>query len=189
LYRNTINSEKMKKYLFIILPVFLVFTACIKTEPVSVIPEVTFKSLEVGAGYDSLGNPVKRVIVEFNFIDGDANIGMYSTAADTIDTIPPERKNNVLLTLYYKENEDYIPVETTEDYPEPYFRIPYDEKLDRVGQNKTIKGTVKIDLDFYINPDYDTLKYDFYIKDRDNNASNVASTDDFSLNGFDFPPR
>ena len=171
-----------------IIPIILItgiLGACIKTTPVSEIPEVTFKDINVIQVQDSLGNIVKRVVLEFDFIDGDADIGMFeNVGVDTIDTIPPEDKNNVLLTLYYKEDSMYFEAETDSTYPENYYRIPYNEKLNRVGQNKTIKGTVKLNIDFYIDPEYDTMKYDFFIKDRADHESNVAESKDFSLNGI-----
>ncbi len=177
------------KTLGIVLAFFIIIiTACVETTPVSVIPEVTFESLEVSPGYDSLGNSVKRVVLQFDFIDGDADIGISEgIASDT--TLPDEERHNVFLIPFYKEDNEYLPIELDTTFPNNFYIIPYNEKLNRVGQNKTIKGTVKLNIDFLSDPEFDTLKYDFYIRDRSGNTSNVEETEDFSLKGIDFPPR
>jgi hypothetical protein len=59
--------------------------------------------------------------------------------------------------------------------------IRYNEKLNRVGQNKTIKGEIKINIQYFIIPAQDTLRYEFYILDRAGNRSNTAYTSDIGF--------
>jgi hypothetical protein len=54
----------------------LLVSACLKTEPVSPIPEIQFISYELLSAVDSLGNPLIVGKLEFSFIDGDADFGM-----------------------------------------------------------------------------------------------------------------
>ncbi len=160
----------------------LVFnSACIETEPVSPVPEVTFKSIELVYLVDtSLENQnLKGAILLFEFVDGDADFGIdEETAADT--TLPDSSRYNLFLNPYYKLEGIYYPVEQDTNNPPPFYSIFYNQKLDRVGQNKTVKGNITltiIDL-----PLYDTIKYDFFIKDRAGHNSDPESTTDLGTN-------
>ncbi len=155
--------------------------ACIETEPVSPVPEVTFKSIELVNIVDtSLDNPnLKGAILKFEFIDGDANFGVYeSVASDT--SLPDSLRYNLFLDPFYKVDGSYFRVEFDTNYPPPYYSIFYNQKLNRVGQNKTVKGTITLTITDI--PLYDTIKYDFYIRDRAGNNSNVESTTDLGIN-------
>lgn len=172
----------MKRYVLAICSLILVFNnACIETEPVSSIPEVAFKSIELAYVVDtSLGNQyLKGAILLFEFVDGDADFGVdKETAEDT--TLPDTSRYNLFLHPFYKLEGVYYSVEQDTNNPPPYYSIFYNQKLDRVGQNKTVKGTITltiIDL-----PLYDTLRYDFYISDRAGNNSNIESTADLGTN-------
>jgi len=61
--------------------------------------------------------------------------------------------------------------------PSPY-RIPY---MVRLGQNKILKGTISVTFLYLFYSPEDTIKYDFYVKDRALNESNVASTNEIVL--------
>ena len=69
----------------------------------------------------------------------------------------------------------------------PYskYRIPY---MERTGQNKILKGTISVTFlyTFYDPKDNDTIKYDFYIKDRADHKSNTVPTCEIpvSVNGL-----
>jgi hypothetical protein len=54
--------------------------------------------------------------------------------------------------------------------------------MDRVGQDKTLKGEISVKIQYQVVPPYDTIKYDFYVRDRAYNKSNVASTTDITFN-------
>ena len=150
---------------------------CIETEPVSPIPEITFTSIELVTIVDSsLGNPnLKGAVLEFDFIDGDADFGVYEgIAADT--SLPDSIRYNLFLSPYYKMNGAYYFIESDTNNPPPYYSIFYNQKLDRVGQNRTVKGTITVTIIDI--PLYDTIKYDFFIRDRAGHNSNTESTTD-----------
>ena len=71
-------------------------------------------------------------------------------------------------------NGVYREVDTSELLSPPYYRIP---PLDREGQNKTLKGEISVDIE-YFTIDYDTLRYSFYLMDRAFHRSNVDTTDE-----------
>jgi len=48
--------------------------------------------------------------------------------------------------------------------------------MERLGQNKILKGTISVTFIYQTYLPTDTIKYDFYVKDRAENESNVAST-------------
>jgi hypothetical protein len=156
--------------------------ACVKTEPVSPVPKITFISFQLFDGIDSLLlNKIKIGILEFSFIDGDADIGIVTP----VDTNMPNTYNyNVFLIPFKKIDGNYIKlkVDSTDKLnPPPYYRIEHDTKFDRIGQDKTIKGTIKINIEYFIIPSYDTMKYDFYILDRAMHKSNIESTTDIGF--------
>ena len=67
---------------------------------------------------------------------------------------------------------EYREIDTSELESKPFYRIP---PLDREGQNKTLKGEINVEIEYYT-VDYDTLKYTFYLMDRSFNRSNVDTT-------------
>ncbi len=48
--------------------------------------------------------------------------------------------------------------------------------MERLGQNKILKGEIAVTLLYLFYSENDTIRYDFYIKDRSGNSSNTAST-------------
>ena len=163
----------MKRLLILLFPIATVVLSCIKTEPVSTIPEITFKSLEALLVTDTLGNIKTIGKLEFSFIDGDADIGVAEEVANDTE-LPDSERYNLFLTPYSKIDGIYSLIEY--DSIPPYYSIVEDDKLTRVGQNKTIKGTITLEIEDL--PNYDTIRYDFYIRDRAGNNSNVETTTD-----------
>lgn len=166
----------------------LVVGACVKIQPVSPIPEIHFKSLKVGLFYDSLlQENLPGATLVFSFIDGDADFGVYQqVASDT--TLPDSVRYNIFMTPYYKIDSVYykikypIVINKTDTLPPPYYTVTYNSKLDRVGENKTIKGDISINMIDL--PQYDTIRYKFYIKDRAGHRSNVETTTDIGVKGL-----
>jgi hypothetical protein len=70
-------------------------------------------------------------------------------------------------------NGVYFPVDTPEIGTPFYFRTKY---IEPIGQNKTLKCTIYINLDFDIPSSWDTVKFDFFMYDRALNKSNIEST-------------
>ena len=163
----------MQRFLIGLIIVTFIVSACIKTEPVSPIPEITFKSLSLADVDTSLDNVLLGGVLVFDFIDGDADIGVETADANNTN-LSDSVRYNLFLTPYSKIDGNYSLIEY--DSIPPYYSILRDDKLDRVGQNKTIKGTITVvivDL-----PPYDTIRYDFMLRDRAGHNSNVETTTD-----------
>lgn len=133
--------------------------SCSDEDTYPVTPEIAFKSLEIfnnAAQNDS-------VVLTFSFTDGDGDIG-----TPTIDTV----SRDVFVKFYEKVNGVFVL------FNDPFgafnYRIPY---LEPRGNNKSLKGDIRINVDynpFIIN---DTVKYELYMKDRAGHSSNtIVST-------------
>jgi hypothetical protein len=53
--------------------------------------------------------------------------------------------------------------------------------MERLGLNKILKGTISVTFLYLFYSPGDTISYDFYIKDRALNESNVESTSEVVL--------
>lgn len=169
----------MNKFILIICSLLLiVFHACIKFDPVSPIPEITYTSIELVNYINAFGDQSKKAILIFDFIDGDADFGVY--AKDTAFYLSDSIKFNLFLTDYYKIDGVHYLIEHDTNNPPPNYTISFNPKLTRVGQNKTVKGIITVDIIDL--PSYDTIKFDFIIRDRAGNNSNVESTSDLGIN-------
>ncbi len=165
-------------FIVIIFIGFIALMACEKIEPADPVPEIGFKDLKVTNGFDTIGsqvNATKNCELLFSFIDGDGDIGLIRTVYDSVE---PE---NLFIIPFNKRDGAYF---REEDLDTLTFWIKHDSKMERVGQNKTLKGDIKVKFDYYLNfiEDYDTLKFDFYLIDRAGHQSNVESTDDAAFN-------
>jgi hypothetical protein len=153
-------------------PVFLVLIiimagSCGKIEHLSPVPSIEFTSFEVRDTIDPLGNDARAGILKFYFEDGDGNIGLREPTGEESDT------NNLFLTLYRKVNGVMTPAPANDPLKPSDYRIPY---MERLGQNKIIKGEIAVTLLYLFYSENDTIRYDFYLKDRDKNESNTATT-------------
>jgi hypothetical protein len=147
----------------------LVLSTCEPIERVSDVPEIKFKSFTL-YDRDTLGFHIKAGELIFTFIDGNADFGALPTSADSL---------NLFLEPFHKVNRAYIPLNV--DTFGRYYTVKNDEALVRVGQNKTVKGEIKLQVYYFGIPPFDTIRYDFYILDRAGNKSNVDSTSDISF--------
>jgi hypothetical protein len=166
----------MSRILTIIIIIGLIAaTACKKIEPADPVPEIGFKEFRIEDGYDSIGNETKNCELLFSFIDGDGDIGLIKNEFDTIDP------KNVFIIPFNKSEDNYY---REDDLDTLTFWIQHDDKMERVGQNKTLKGEIKVKFNYYVQfiSDYDTLKFDFYIIDKAGHQSNVESTNDIAFN-------
>jgi hypothetical protein len=167
----------IRNCIFIFLIAGLLIHACELPETVSSVPEITYKSFLLEDYRDSLGNQGKLGTLKFDFIDGDADIGSYVYDYDTTEE-SLAKKYNVFLIPFEKLPGGYYDSVKTE--PLKYI-IRQNEKLDRVGQNKTVKGEIAISIQYSIIPSQDTLRYEFYILDRARNRSNIEYTSDIGF--------
>ncbi len=148
--------------------------SCQKVESISEIPYIEFKSFELRDTIDILGNPGKIGELIFKFEDGDGDIGL-----EQPDSISSDTTNyNLFFTLYEKIEGQFQKVDE-EDLETPLnYRIPY---IENIGQNKTLKGEVKVEFYYYLLMLYDTIKYEFYMVDRAMHESNVETTTEIAF--------
>ena len=147
----------------------LVLSTCEPIEKVSDVPEIKFKSFAL-YDMDTLTFHIKVGELVFSFIDGNADFGVQQNSEDTL---------NLFLTPFHKVNMAYVPL-NVDTFGRKY-AVMNDQALVRIGQNKTVKGEIKLQVYYFVIPPFDTIRYDFYILDRAGNKSNVASTSDISF--------
>jgi len=131
--------------------------ACDDDETYPVTPEIAFRSLEKFVSVSQSDS----LVLTFSFTDGDGDIG--SPESD------PARRD-VFVKLFEKKNgvfEEAILAAPLE------YRIPY---LTPRGNNKSLKGDVRINIDYNILQPNDTIFYKVYIKDRADRKSNEITT-------------
>lgn len=153
---------------------FLSLLACERIEKISPIPAISYENYDLLLGKDSLGNELYIIQVVFTFIDGDGDIGLFLTG-------DPEQDSTNLYFITFQKTSDgsYLPADDEQDTL--IYTIAYDDAMERVGQNKTLKGDIYIDHIYYFLPDYDTIRYEFYMYDRARNQSNIEMTEDIGL--------
>ncbi len=175
--KRNVNALKITGFLVTGMFFLIAFFSCQKIVKVSPVPEIDFKSFKVSDATDTLGNPIKLGELVFSFIDGDADIGVEQS-------VQPGDTNyyNLFLIPYKKIDGEYIKIDVDPNLPPLNYRIAHDPRMDRVGQDKTLKGEITLDIQYQSIPPYDTIKYDFYIVDRAMNKSNIASTRDITFN-------
>lgn len=162
------------KYLILSILIIAYVASCKKIEQLPPVPYIEFQSFKVFDTTDILGNDIKGGKLIFSFQDGDGNIGINADENYGSDT------SNLFFTLYKKDNGIMKEVPENDLMRPSSYRIPYMEKT---GQNKILKGKIAITFLylFYSQADNDTIKYDFYLTDRDNNSSNISSTCEIPL--------
>ncbi|MBN1118304.1 MAG: hypothetical protein JXA77_13930 [Bacteroidales bacterium] len=198
----------MRLKVSILLSVIL-FASCVEIEEVSPVPEITYKSFAYDYIYNlELDESLFTRVLEFDFIDGDADLGVYDEMNE-LTYLPDSFRHGIFISFFEKLDGVYFERFFTEESTMTLARIdsvlmdtvwvydtikydtllidtislnqllPYDEKLDRVGQNKTVKGTIRIGMFFPAELPYDTMRLEFYIRDRALNKSNIEVTEDF----------
>ncbi len=86
---------------------------------------------------------------------------------------PDQDTVNLVFYQYNKANGIYSEPDDTLHY-----RIPY---IERLGQNQVLMGTITISFLYIGFSDQDTIKYDFFIKDRAGNISNTSTSCEISF--------
>ncbi len=160
------------KCLIVILIFMLILVSCRKIEQLPAVPHIEFTSFSVFDTTDILGNVSKGGRLRFHFEDGDGDMGLNAPTGNDIDS------TNLFFTLFRKKSGIMSPVPDNDPLKPSSYRIPY---MERLGQNKILRGTISVTfLYLFYNP-ADTIRYDFYIKDRALNESNVVSTSEIVL--------
>jgi hypothetical protein len=160
------------KYLFVIFISILVLDSCKKIEKLSAVPQIEFTSFTVFDTIDILGNHSKGGRLKFKFQDGDGDLGLDAPTQGQVDS------TNLFLTLFRKVGSVMVPAAANDPLTPSAYRIPY---MERLGQNKILKGSISVIFMYLFYSPADTISYDFYIKDRALNVSNVASTSEIEL--------
>jgi hypothetical protein len=165
----------MKKimYLSIFFIIILSLGSCRKIEQLPAIPSIEFTSFTIFDTTDILDNVIKGGRLNFYFEDGDGDLGLdepyYFEDTDT---------TNLFFTMYRKIDGVMVPASDDDLLKPSSYRIPY---MERLGQNKILKGTISVTFMYLFYAPGDTIRYDFYIKDRAGNESNIASTSEIAL--------
>lgn len=160
-------------FLIIIMIVASAFFSCRKIQTLPPEPYVEFTSFKVFDTTDILGNKAKGGRLKFYFEDGDGDLGLDPpTDMFNNDTI------NLFFTLYRRVNGELVLADDNDPLKPSGYRIPY---MERLGQNKILKGTISVTFMYLFYSVEDTIKYNFFIKDRAGNISNTASTTEIIL--------
>jgi hypothetical protein len=159
---------KIKIVPVLVLFYILALDSCGKIETLPPEPRIEYTSFTVFDTTDLLGNKIKGGKLKFYFEDGDGDLGLdvpdETAEADTI---------NLFVNLFRVNNGQISPAPANDPFAPTGFRIPY---MERTGQNKILKGDISVIFFYLFYSQEDTIKYDFYIKDRAGNSSNSAST-------------
>jgi hypothetical protein len=163
---------RISKYPVLCLIAVLAMGSCTKIEHLSPIPSISFKSFTIFDTTDILGNESKAGRLNFYFVDGDGDVGLKVPTEGQADS------TNLFFILYRKTDGIMSPAEANDPlYPSSY-RIPY---MVRLGQNKILRGTISVTFLYLLYSPTDTIKYDFYIRDRLLHQSNMASTSEIII--------
>lgn len=162
----------MNKYYIIVLIGAIVLGSCRKIEHLSPVPYIEFTSFAIFDTIDILGNTAKGGRLKFHFEDGDGNVGLKPPSFFQTDT------TDLFFTLFRKTEGNMVPASDDDPIKPSSYRIPY---MERLGQNKILKGTISVTFLYQFFSVGDTIKYDFFIKDRALNESNIESTSEIVL--------
>lgn len=159
----------MKKTLVIlfILSFIIGLEQCEKTIEFPETPSIEYKAFRFYSDTDALGNVYLVGQLEFDFKDGDGDIGL--NQPDTSITAD-SMKYNLFLSLYDYQEGVFVKIEELDALQ---YRMPF---IEQQGQTQFLEGTVTVDLEYKV-INYDTIFYTFYIMDRAYNRSNTDTTD------------
>jgi hypothetical protein len=160
------------KYLVVILAAALALGSCRKIVQLPPVPRIEFTSFAVFDTTDILGNNAKGGRLMFYFEDGNGDLGLDTPSENQPDT------TNLFFTLFRKTGGIMVPAAENDPLKPSSYRIPY---MERLGQNKILKGTISVTFLYLFYSPGDTIRYDFYLKDRDLNESNTVSTSEIIL--------
>jgi hypothetical protein len=160
------------KNLLIIIIIGIALNSCKKIVQLPAEPRIEFTSFAIFDTVDILGNHAKGGRLKFYFEDGDGDLGLAPPNNEQSDT------TNLFFTLFRKVGGNMVAASNNDILRPSSYRIPY---MTRLGVNKILKGTISVTFLYLFYSQGDTIKYDFYIKDRALNESNVASTSEIAI--------
>jgi hypothetical protein len=146
----------------------VLIVSCGKIETLPEEPYIEYTSFTVFDTTDILGNSIKGGKLKFYFEDGDGDLGLPDqTEESDYDSI------NLFLTLYRLDDGVFTQAGQDDPLKPTGFRIPY---METIGQNTILKGDVTVVFQYLFFTEEDSIRYDFYVKDRAENISNLVST-------------
>ena len=158
---------RITKYLVIILTALLALGSCRKIEQLPATPNIEFTNFTIFDTIDILGNKAKAGRLKFYFEDGDGDLGLRDPSGQQTAS------TNMFFSLFRKTGGKMVPAPANDPLTPSSYRIPY---MERLGQNKILKGTISVIFMYLFYSPADTIRYDFYIIDRAQNESNIVST-------------
>lgn len=161
------------KYQAVIILIFFFLAACGKIEKLPPEPSIAFRSFEVFDTITDLG-AIRAGRLNFYFEDGDGDLGLQSPEEGSLTD-----STNLFFILSRKTGGLLVPVSDDDPLKPSSYRIPF---MDRQGQNKILRGNISITFLYLYYTSTDTIKYEFYVKDRADHSSNSASTCEIFLN-------
>ena len=164
----------MRKIIFLIIVLIIIFTvdSCRKIQQLPATLHIEFTSFSIFDTTDILGNHSKGGRLKFRFEDGDGDLGLNAPVEGQVDS------TNLFFTLFRKEGGVMLPAPDNDPLKPSSYRIPY---MERLGQNKILKGTISVTFLYLFYSSGDTIRYDFFIKDRALNESNTVSTSEIVI--------
>lgn len=153
----------------------LFFASCMKKEVYPDIPEIAFQSFTIE--FDT-GLYARRGYLTISFKDGNGDIGLRPEQNQPPFDTGGIYYYNYIIDYYEKQNGIFVKVVLDPPYNA---RIPY---LTPDDPNKAIKGIIVDTLIMNPHPEFDTVKFKFFIYDRALNKSNVDSTPPIILRRF-----
>jgi hypothetical protein len=145
----------------------LSISACNKLETYDELPIIIESSYELQKNFAGLDT---GLVLKFTYTDGDGNVGL-----STRDTMPPYDKN-VMVDYFEKQGNDFVKILI----PGTTDTLNFNSRIKEFGVGNPTKAevSVKIDIGVVI---ADTVRFDYYILDKDLNKSNVVSTGPIAL--------
>lgn len=131
-------------------------------------PVISFKSLTPNG---------TAAVLKVDFTDGDGNIGLDQD--DTTGVFCPDTCQfhyNLFLEYYELQDGEWTLIELDPEAGQIpfYYRVP---NIQPSGQNPALNGEISIDMpSYYLFSDYDTLRFEIQLFDRDLNGSNIETT-------------
>ena len=159
----------MNRFVALLL-LLLLLSGCRREEKFSVVPAITFVSLEKiddGTGIDN------KATLTLHFQDGDGDLGL-----NTDDTYSPF---DTASDYYYNWFIDYYKKIDGQFQKIEFDAVTFNQRFPRLSNDvpESIEGDLYVDLpinSFDMSTQYDTIKFSCYIVDRALNASNTVET-------------
>lgn len=162
--------DKMKRNLIIVAALFLLLVSCRREEKFSVVPEISFVSLEKIDNGTSIDD---KATLTIHFQDGDGDIGLGDK-----DIQPPFDTSSV---YYYNFFIDYYKKIDGVFQKIEFEEVTFNQRIPRLSSSvpESIEGDIMIDLninDYSPATKTDTIMFRCRIVDRELHESNEIET-------------